>query len=1076
MRLFRWITVLALVGIVPITGRAQSPTGVLFHAIGDLPGGPAVSSVRDATRVGSMIYAVGASAQNNQVLCTGPNVPGGCVNAFGQDTPILWSFDTTTSTGNLMALPAIVNNVVNGNSVVANAISTDGNYIASQARIANNNPQAAAVRVTRALLPFSSANLDLRGAPYNATAPSGAAAISADGAVLWGNNNAGRAQRYDTLNAAGNVTIPLLRGSDNRNNILAHDSSANGNVGAGMSYNSANPALSQAFRFSWNPATNTGALSGVPFSPNGGTWNRALDLSASGQFTLLTGDSAAAPLGEVMIHNAANNSLTELGTPASAFRTGGFAGMTDDASVVAASFFSNIGSNPGLAYIHNAHGWFQVNGILRRAGIDLRSQGWDVQQSMNITGLSGDGTLLFGTMPHNGNFEGFVMEFPAGYLANYNITAVPVADTSIVGAWTDPGDPNSGAVIFMKDGTYFQIANNIPANQTGTNGFERGFYTWDSATGIIQFDTIVDTNGDEGIGDSNDRAGITLAISGDTLTAVVAPGDTSTLVRLPTDLANFVGAWVAGDSTSPDSSRVFVFLGDGTYYMAEDNDQAANGFGGHDGMESGTFSIDPVTGLVTSTAVIDTNGDWGFSDPIGTVHAFLGPDGLSAIGGDETGMFPFYRVIDPNTVRPVLLDPLFATGVVGTPLSFSTTATFHPLSYGAANLPAGLSIDGGTGVISGTPTTPGNYGVTVSASNTLATGTGIVTITINPITCFAGFYRAADTDTTCTPAPAGSYVPADGATAALLCPAGTFSAMTGSTSCTVASAGTYVANAGSTSATACPTGLSSDAGAIACDDRTAPTIDAHANVAATTTNASGTTVTYTSPASHDTYEGNGTAACLPASGSNFAVGTTPVTCTASDAAGNSTSSSFNVVVTLITPANRAPVCSAARASVTSLWPVNHRWVAIKVLGVTDADNDALTLTITSIFQDEPTNAKGDGDTAIDGKGVGTSTAYVRAERAGHDGDDDDDDRGRANGNGRVYHIRFTASDGTASCTGEVTVSVPTSRNGSAIDGGALYDSTKVTPMSHHDGDKCDHDKGKNGHRKGDGCEHDRKKK
>lgn len=751
-RVARWFAIAVLVGLVPITSRAQAPAQPIFHGIGDLPGGPTLSTIRDATRVGSMIYAVGASAQNTQVLCTSPGVPAGCVGAFGQDTAVLWSFDTTTSASTLTALPAIVNNTTFGNSVVANAISTDGNYIASQARIANNNPQSAAVRVNRALLPFPSANLDLRAAPYNATAPSGAAAISANGAVLWGNNNAGRAQRYDTVNAAGNVTIPLLRVGDNRNSILAHNSSANGNLGAGISFNAANPGLTQGFRFSWNPATNTGTLFGVPFSPNGGTWNRAVDLSANGQFTLLTGDSAAYPLGQLMIHNAANGSVTELGSPMSAWRTSGFAGMTDDASVVAASFFSNVGTNPGLGYIHNANGWFQVNGILRRAGIDLRAEGWDIQESLNITGLSGDGTLLFGAMPHNGTFEGFVIEFPAGYLANYDIAPVPVADTSIVGAWSDPTDPDGGAIVFMKDGTYFQIATNVPANQTGANGFERGFYTWNSSTGNIQVDTLVDTNGDEGIGDSNDRAGIILTISGDTLTAVVSPTDTATLVRMPYDLESFVGPWVSGDPTTLDASRVFVFLPDGTYLMAEDGDPAVNGFGGHDGIESGTYSID-ATGLVTTTPLIDTNGDWGFSDSVGQVHVFLDFDHLSAVGGDETGSGPIFRIVDPNAVRPVLLPPFDATGTNGSPFSYSTLASFRPWMFSAAGLPAGLTIDGSTGAISGTPAAVGTFPVTVSAANSLATGTGVVTITINPITCPAGFHLEHDTDLACTPDP-----------------------------------------------------------------------------------------------------------------------------------------------------------------------------------------------------------------------------------------------------------------------------------------------------------------------------------
>jgi hypothetical protein len=814
-RSLRWFLFLALCALVPLTGRAQGPAQPVFHAIGDLPGGPTLSSVRDATRVGTMIYAVGASAANAQTLCTAPNVPAGCVGVYGQDTPVLWSYDTANNTGSLTALPAIVNNTVAGNGVVANAITPDGNYIASQARIANNTPQATAVRVTRALVPFPAANFDLRPAPYNSTAPSGAAAISDDGSVLWGNNNAGRAMRWDLTNAAGNVTIPLLRPTDNRNNILAHDSSANGRIGAGVSFNAANPGLSQAFRYGFNPATNTGTLSGVPFSTNGGTWNRAVDLSANGQFTLLTGDSAIYPLGQVMVHNAATGTVTELGSPNTAWRAAGFAGMTDDGAVVAASFFSTVGTSPGLGYIHNAHGWFQVNGMLRRAGIDLRSQGWDVEQSLNITGISGDGTLLFGAMPHNGAFEGFVIEFPAGYLANYDITAQPVADTSIVGAWWDPSDPDDGALVFLKDGTYFVISSNVPANQTGTNGFERGFYTWNSATGVIQIDTLVDTNGDHGISSDNDRAGITATVVGDTLSVVVSPGDTPTLVRLPQDLDGFAGTWIMGDPTVNDNSRLFVFRTDGTYLMAQDGDPASDGFGGHDGMESGTYAFD-ASGNLTVTPALDTNGDWGLSDPIGQSRGVLDFDGLTGLGGDDSGMGPIARVIDPNAVRPVITSATPVDGIVGQPLAYQVTGTFKPWMFGAAGLPSGLSIDGGTGAISGAPAAPGTFAATVTAANTLATGSGVITFNIHPITCTAGSFRASDTDVACTAAPAGSYVPVDGATSAIACPVGTYQPNVGSTSCLLAPAGTYVGTEGATAATPCPSGTTSTAGASAC--------------------------------------------------------------------------------------------------------------------------------------------------------------------------------------------------------------------------------------------------------------------
>ena len=128
--------------------------------------------------------------------------------------------------------------------------------------------------------------------------------------------------------------------------------------------------------------------------------------------------------------------------------------------------------------------------------------------------------------------------------------------------------------------------------------------------------------------------------------------------------------------------------------------------------------------------------------------------------------------------------------------------------------------------------------------------------------------------------------------------------------------------------------------------------------------------------------------------------------------------------------NTAPSCSAAAPSVTTIWEPNQQWVPITLTGVTDAEGDALTINVDSIFQDEAVNAAGSGNTATDGAGVGTNTAQVRASRAG-------------TGDGRVYHVTFTVTDiAGASCTTTVKVSVPHSQNGAAAgDGGPLFDST-----------------------------------
>ncbi|MGI8695136.1 MAG: putative Ig domain-containing protein [Mycobacteriales bacterium] len=78
-----------------------------------------------------------------------------------------------------------------------------------------------------------------------------------------------------------------------------------------------------------------------------------------------------------------------------------------------------------------------------------------------------------------------------------------------------------------------------------------------------------------------------------------------------------------------------------------------------------------------------------------------------------------------NTVT--VTNPGNQTGVVGTPASLqiraSDSATGQALSYRATGLPAGLSINSGTGLISGTPTAAATSTVTVTATDpTGATG------------------------------------------------------------------------------------------------------------------------------------------------------------------------------------------------------------------------------------------------------------------------------------------------------------------------------------------------------------------
>ena len=79
-------------------------------------------------------------------------------------------------------------------------------------------------------------------------------------------------------------------------------------------------------------------------------------------------------------------------------------------------------------------------------------------------------------------------------------------------------------------------------------------------------------------------------------------------------------------------------------------------------------------------------------------------------------------------------------------------------------------------------------------------------------------------------------------------------------------------------------------------DTLAPNLAVSANKTAVATSANGASVTYTAPTATDIVDGAVAASCDKASGSTFALGTTTVTCTATDAAGNTGTETFTVTV------------------------------------------------------------------------------------------------------------------------------------------------------------------------------------
>jgi hypothetical protein len=139
------------------------------------------------------------------------------------------------------------------------------------------------------------------------------------------------------------------------------------------------------------------------------------------------------------------------------------------------------------------------------------------------------------------------------------------------------------------------------------------------------------------------------------------------------------------------------------------------------------LTVNTTTGLITGTPPVgaDTGSPYSF-----TISATYGT-GTGALTGSGT------LTLTIKPAAPVIQPPFTATGTVGVAFSYTIAATNKPTSFGATGLPPGLILEtpppsSKLGLIDGTPTTPGIYNVTISATNAGGTGTATLVITIGP--------------------------------------------------------------------------------------------------------------------------------------------------------------------------------------------------------------------------------------------------------------------------------------------------------------------------------------------------------
>lgn len=275
-------------------------------------------------------------------------------------------------------------------------------------------------------------------------------------------------------------------------------------------------------------------------------------------------------------------------------------------------------------------------------------------------------------------------------------------------------------------GTYNLGSSSRPATPPAGLNDVVGIAAGDSHSLALRRDGSVMAWGNNNYGQTNVPGGLSNVVA-------LAGGNTHSLA-LRAD--GTVSAWGSGAAAAvpPGLSNVVAVAAGGGQSLAlrADGTVVAWGSGTAAVVPAGLTNVVAVAGGGAHSLALRADGSivaWGYSSN-GTTNVPAGLSNVVAIAGGGYHSLAL-NGLPAGTAAPRITGPTLVPGTVDQPLQYRIMALNGATAYGASGLPPGLTLQTGTGLITGRPTQAGTFASVLSTSNALGADERSVTFVIN---------------------------------------------------------------------------------------------------------------------------------------------------------------------------------------------------------------------------------------------------------------------------------------------------------------------------------------------------------